>query len=452
MTSKDKFLLLEIICLGVSLLVFIMIPMEIRAASLAATTPPTPTVTCPTVSDQSPDFSLDGPGNNLIEIFQPQILEYLNSGGSADKLQPALEGPFDLDGEKLPAIAQVFSIDVTGNNVPEVVVDFGLIFSGENIDGAMFVFTCKDGNYETIAAEPQLGYLFSSDSPDHGIRAIRDMNANGIPEIVISQIWVVGTHVNFTRNVQIFEWDGSQLSNLVESNSQSYPNTIEIHNGDLEISDTDSDGIFKLVTNHGLGRGPEVSILERTRTETWSWDGVGFALSCQKSATAPKFRFQAMQDGDDAAQCQDYDAALAFYQQAIFDEKLLGRSEGRSSSPAYQPKETPTPDPDERARLSAYSRYRIMLLHTFQEYVPEATIVYETLIEKFPSGTPGNAFAQMATAFWEEYSASEEIKSACQAAIAFADENQAEILNPLGGGFYGWGRIYLPEDICPFTN
>ena len=450
MTTKQKFPLLASICLGFSIsLLLSLVPMEIRAASLAVATPPTPVVTCPTGSDQSADFSLDGPGNNLIDIFQPQILEYLNSAGSVDKLQPALEGPFDFDGENLPAIAQVFSTDVSGDNVPDVVVDFGLLFGEENVDGALFIFSCQDGLYETLVAEPLNGYILTGDFAGHGVRAIRDMNANGIPEILIAQIWVVGTHVNFTRNVLIYEWDGNQLPNLVEGGSQSFPNTIEIQNGDFEISDTNADGTFELLAINALGRGPEVSILERAYTDIWAWDGVAFTLTCRRPTTAPQYRFQAVHDGDDAAQCQDYAAALAFYQQAIFDEQLLGWSEGRSSSPGYQPESAPTPDRDEGARLGAYARYRIMLLHALQGYVPEATTVYETLIEKLPSGSPGHEYAQMATAFWEEYIANGDFNLACDAAIAFATDNPEVILLPLGSAFYGWGRTYSPEDVCP---
>ncbi len=451
MVKNNRNLTLITTFLGFSLFFISGLPEATRAAPPIADTSPTPEAICPNAIDLSGSFSLDRPGKNLIEIFQPQILAYLNAGGTADRLQRALEGPFDFDGENLPAIAHIYSVDITGNEVPEVVVDFGLLVSQENIDGMMLVFTCRDEKYTSIAEEPLIGYIISEDSPDHGIRAIRDMNANGIPEIVVSQIWVIGTHVNFTRNALIYEWDETQLSNLVDGGSQSFPNTIEIQNGDFEINDTNSDGTFELIAKNGLGRGPDVSILERDYTDIWAWDGNAFTLSCRKTATAPKYRFQAVHDGDDATQCEDYQPALAFYQQAIFDEQLLGWSEGRSSSSGYQPEATPTPDPEERLRLSAYSRYRIMLLHAVQVYIPEATIVYDTLLEKFPPGTTGNIYAQMATEFWEEYTANGDITTACEAAIAFANANPEEILIPLGSGFYGWGRVYTPEDICPFS-
>ena len=38
----------------------------------------------------------------------------------------------------------------------------------------------------------------------------------------------------------------------------------------------------------------------------------------------PKYRFQAVYDGDDASRFGEYDRALALYQQAVFDEALLG--------------------------------------------------------------------------------------------------------------------------------
>ncbi|MFQ5410480.1 MAG: hypothetical protein ACE5FI_18890, partial [Anaerolineales bacterium] len=407
-------------------------------------------VACSASGAQPPEFQLRE-GQSIVETLTPHIRDYLNARGGAESLQAALGGPFASKDELLPARAQVFTTDVTGDAAPEVVVDFGLFVSDENIDGELFVFTCQDGQYEAIAAEPLLGYVLSDDWPDPGVRAIQDMNGNGKAEIVSSSVVIVGTHANFTRLFQIIEWDGSQFTDLIQG-GDNQPNVADVFNGDGAIRDIDGDGILELELTHGVGRGPEVSALERSRTDVWAWDGAAFTLADTRAAAPPVFRIQALWDGDAAKLRGEYDSALADYQQAVFDEELLGWSAGRiASDAAYEGGATPVPDSDEWPRLAAYGRYRILLLHAAQGYLPEAQTVYDTLQEKFPEGTVGSAYAALATAFWDEFSAQDDIAAACEAAIDYAAAHADQILAPLGSDFYGFGQPdYAPEDLCPF--
>ena len=143
---------------------------------------------------------------------------------------------------------------------------------------------------------------------------------------------------------------------------------------------------------------------------------------------------------------------MAFYQQGVFDTELPGWASGQLwPDREYGDAPTPTPDPEEDPRLSAYGRYRIMLLHAVQGFQQEAQIVYDTLQEKFPDGTLGSQYAELARVFWAEYSSSGDVESACAEAVAFAEAQSSTILRPLGKAFYGSGqREYNPEDICPF--
>jgi hypothetical protein len=148
----------------------------------------------------------------------------------------------------------------------------------------------------------------------------------------------------------------------------------------------------------------------------------------------------------------DYEAALAFYQQAVFDEELIGWSQGRLwPDREYGGNPTPTPDPEERPRINAYGRYRIMLLHAVQGFQSPAQVVLDTLQEKFPAGTVGHPYAELAAVFWMEYSGSGDVGLACDKSIAYAADHPRETLVFLGRSFYGSGqREYAPEDICPF--
>ncbi len=112
---------------------------------------------------------------------------------------------------------------------------------------------------------------------------------------------------------------------------------------------------------------------------------------------------------------------------------------------------TPTSDPEERPRLEAYARYRILILYARQGYQDEAQLAYDTLQKKFPAGSPGSDYTALATAFWDAYTPNADIQAACAAAIAYADAHREAILYPLGPPFYGeQNRIYTAQDICPF--
>jgi len=267
---------------------------------------------------------------------------------------------------------------------------------------------------------------------------------------VFSYILAMGTHANFSRLFRIVEWDGDQFVDLIRSSGPD-PHVAEVQNGDGEVLDSDGDGLLELALANGVGRGPDASALERPRTDVWAWDGEAFALDHSRSASPPLFRIQAIWDGDSATQRGDYDAALAFYQQAISDPQLLGWSQDRMASDAvYEGGATPTPDPDEHLRLSAYGWYRIMLLHVAGKRLAEAQSAYDTLQGQHPEGSAGRAYAALATVFWEEFNRSQDVAAACDRAAEYATDHGDRVLAPLGSRFYGFGqRDYAAEEICP---
>lgn len=184
----------------------------------------------------------------------------------------------------------------------------------------------------------------------------------------------------------------------------------------------------------------------------------------QKTITdPPEYRFQAVQDGDRASLAGQYDKALGFYQQAIFDDKLEGWSRAQrdyvlqvhfdQEDGTATPVETRPPlDPAEYPALAAYARYRIMLLHVVQGHLSDAKVVYDTLQAKFPEGQHGYIQAELATAFWKRYAMSGDIGDACNAAIEYTQSNSIDILFYLGNNSqYGSQNLaYTPETVCPF--
>ncbi len=382
-------------------------------------------------------------------MFENQILDYLNLKGSPSGLDSALRSlTLDIGGGTIwEARSDVVSRDVTGNTTPDVIVSLMFFEPGQYSEGALFVYRCQKGRYVGGAVTGYAGQVRSAADPD-GIRAVADMNGNGVPEIIISYIEIMGTHAYFGRAFQILEWDGQQFVDLVRSETGG--KAIVVDFGDGAVQDVDGDGIFELVVTNEIAFAYIDEGAQRRRTLIYAWDGYTFALDCVRHGP-PAYRYQAVHDGDDAFLCDDYDGALAFYQQAIFDESLFGWASGQLwPDSAYGGGPTPTPDPNERARLGAYARYKIMLLHVLRGFTTEAEIVYTTLRAVVPEGSAGFPFADLARVFWEAFMERGDLEAACAEAIAFADEHQAQIVAPLGRDFYGFGqRRYQAWDMCP---
>ena len=237
-----------------------------------------PTAICPQPSDKTVTISSTGIGS-IIERFEPQIEDYLNTRGSADGLEAALSGlTLDDGGTIWNAKSKVMTIDVNGDSSPDIVMDLIFFVEGQYADGAIFVFSCHEGHYEGGALTSIHGQVMSSDDPDPGIRTIQDMNLDGVPEIVFSYIEILGTHANFTRVFKIITWDGSKFVSLIQSEGYD-PDTVRVDNGDGEIEDTNGDGTLELILTHGVGRGPEASPLDQPHKEVWSWDGHAFTFA-----------------------------------------------------------------------------------------------------------------------------------------------------------------------------
>jgi tetratricopeptide (TPR) repeat protein len=299
------------------------------------------------------------------------------------------------------------------------------------------------------------------------------MNLNGIPEIVIADFGCGGMGAGQCRDVSIYEWDGIQFASLF-SNEDGREWGVSMIGGrmkeylpNVEIKDMDNNGTLELMLTGGI---PNMWYQEyfdyypwRDKNDIYVWDGHHFVLY-KTEYSAPMYRYQAVQDGDRAMLLREYDQALTFYQEAIFNKDLLGWSPAHKErsilldkftwDSEYRLTPTPTIPPDdslEYPNLAAYARYRIMLLHLIQGNWQEAQVVYETLQEKFPEGSSGYEFTLIASAIWDEYQVSKDIKSACAIGISVAKKH-SEVLKFLGSDYHNIDQdiMYKPKDICPF--
>lgn len=339
------------------------------------------------------------------------------SGG----LQAALGQLTLLDGA-WQARPQVQSVDVTGNDVPEALVELTFFEPLQFSEGALFIYRCAGGEYAGGPVLTTAGQVLSADDPD-GIRSVQDMNGDGVAEIVHSYISIAGSHAYYTRQFHILAWDGQEFVQQIPQDEYGF--TAQSDSGDGVIGDFDGDGMLELILTHTITEAyPELGP-QRARTDVWAWDGQAFVLA-RWEYTRPLFRIHAVWDGDDATRFGEYDRALALYQDAVFKEQLLGWSRGRLwPDSAYGGAPTPTPDPAECHRLNAYGRYRIMLLHAVQGQQAEAQIAFDALQQRYPGGSEAAAYAVLAYEFWEQLAAGGELAPACESALEFARSNRS---------------------------
>jgi hypothetical protein len=250
----------------------------------------------------------------------------------------------------------------------------------------------------------------------------------------------------------VYEWNKSDFINLSPLVGTS---GLE----DFRIQDVDDNGTKEIILT-GDRPGPccagEMTPW-RYATTIYEWDGQYFSPKLREFAQAV-YRFQTIQDADREVVNGRLDTALLLYQDAIFNNKLEWWSPERreyETVPYYfttpkAPEPTPIVDTTEYSKLTAYSYYRIMLLHTMRGYESDAGTVYNTLQQKFGADPNGRLYAEMATAFWGAYQSTHKMYDGCAAAIHYADEHP-EILIPLGSDYHGsQSHTYVPADVCPF--
>lgn len=403
--------------------------------STIVTVTPALAETCP---QSNPNLQLDSnPFHEHTEkYFDDQIfkfiLDYLNAGGSWGMLT----SEFSDSNKYGRTLGSINEFDLTNDGIKDFVVEMQAGFG---------VYSCNNGVYDL-----SLNLNGVTDGPA-SIVEIKDTNLNGIPEIVAGITFCSG----HCFDISIFEWDGHEFQNLL-GEWQTITSLEE------KVVDINNDGVLELVIEGPFpSMGGYVDYIPlRGQTDTYFWNGVNFTSS-RPEFFASEYRFQAIQDADSKVLDGDFEKALAFYNDAIFNKELkwwsknLREYEIQLLVDYYNPaKPTSPPQPlediTEYPRLAAYAYYRIMLLHLVQGGEAEAASTYQTLQETFGADPYAAPYVEMASAFWEAYQSTHKMYDGCAAAIQYAVEHP-EILTPLGSDYHGWqSHVYVPADVCPF--
>jgi hypothetical protein len=405
--------------------------------STIVTVTPAPKAECP---KEKNDLSFET--NSLVTkdgvwgINIQAIIDLLNKGIAPKRIMKAIN-------QEIPWIDKNSWLqrDITGDGTNELIL---------TDDRVVYILGCQNELFKSFVSETTepvwlMSATFSIEN---------DMNLNGKPEVLID---LQGGHATREDIVLIYEWNGSDYSSLIQdgfANSYLSPGPF--------LQDVDKNKTIELLLKNSLPFPipSRYSHLIPWRNETliYYWNGKYFSKD-QVEYDVAQYRFQALQDADQASINGKYQEALKLYQDTIFKDQLLPWSkdiyenEISKASTENGGRDKPTsvpPDTTEYPRLAAYAYYRIMLLHLVQGHETDASTVYNTLLEKFGNDQYGRPYVEMATAFWNAYQSTHTMYDGCAAAIEYAAEHP-DILTPLGSDYHGaQSHIYKPEDVCPF--
>lgn len=418
---------------------------------------PAPEAECPSADPGltlEVDVTFETNPRDYLEIVQGA----LDSGASFKMIADAFH-------RSLGSHVAVYLLDITGDGSPELI--WNSIF-------ALHAYGCVGGEHRYI-----LGHDTGSPGPGSSpkIFAVEDMNLNGTPELVLHSFASTGGN----SVVEIIEWDGAQFVPLMltshgENAYQTsrwaralnwyqtmYGFGAAVMNGgaDIAIRDLDGNGTKELIlTDHGPKHPDTVRSFGpwRGKQVVYIWDGLHFIYSSLEM-DAPTYRFQAVQDADQAVLAGTYDKALELYHQAIYSDDLAywspdNRKYLRSVYDAeWFENPTPTPPPpdeNEEPILVGYSTYRIILLHLLRGEDKKAQDEYERMQLLFPPEETGHLFSDLATVLLNEYQSSGNLAQACTKVVAQAASFEEDFLPYLGSQEHGsQSHIYILRDICP---
>ena len=384
---------------------------------------PTPTITpTPTRAPNCP-----APDPNAAWIAPPDFDGYavaiggfLNAGGTAEALRSILTNANSINAQ----FGGVWSFDLTGDGDQETIVSIfdplGEVF-GPAPTGALLIYGCVD------RAAPLL--YQDAGQPMLQVKDVGDFIGAGRGGELATIRSECGAHTCFDT-FDVLGWNGAAFVSLMGDRLQMPSPTYSLAN-------LDGDAALEIQAVSGpigsIGAGPQ-----RTLTEGWDWNGAQF-VKVSQAVSPPEYRIHAVHDADDLLLSGNFAGASEMYSRVIADETLRDWL-----------LEIGVEKPDDRANLTAYAWYRILIANVRLGDVTAAQAAFDQLSADFPAGAPSHEYQQLAQVFWAKYTETNGLGEACIAANAHANE-ATDAIDGLNAFGYA-NRQYVAKDMCPFVG
>ncbi len=361
----------------------------------------------------------------------PDFLQtYLSAGGSVDTLAAKFQEWGVIDEQADPPSGTVRGdLDFTGDGIADVLVaarDLDQFPVGPYWPGNLFLLTCQNGQFVmqyTVAPTDMYPELVTPQ-----IYALDDLTGDGVPD-VLYDMPTCGASTCFS-NAQGVRWDastGSFVTLLPEPINQPY--------SDFTITDQTGDGLLDIVVDGGMmgsaGAGPQ-----RAYQYIYSWDGSLFTLE-EQTLISNQHPIHLVNDADDLLIAGDYAGAITLYEQSYTDPSLE-----RELWDAYE---------GWQRDLEAYARYKMIIATVQLGDQAGAQALYDQLLADYPDAAqPGGVYVGYARLFWEAYTDSGDVGSACEAVTSQLPE---DFSGQITLNMYGYANKYYEAlDMCPFVT
>lgn len=332
---------------------------------------------------------------------------FLSAGGAPLQLDTALRENWDALGEHGGVRAD---FDLTGEGVPDVVVTLRTPDEG----GMLAIFTCSDGYYV-------MRYQVTFEGEPPQLLQVGDMTYDNQPELMFaSRACAAADDCAYTT--QLVGWRGD-LGRFVS-----------LLGGDIEseraptVEDMDNDEIGEIIVRFDNPGSATTGPL-RTGITIYDWNGAAYVPSVTQ-LDPPRFRIQVIHEADRAFNRLNAQEAIPLYQLAL---------NGSGLEPWLN---------DEGALLDSYTRYRLVVAHAYTAADESALEAYQQLVDRYPDAETAPVYVPLASAFWNAFQVTNNLRSACQEAKDFMTTHPeaVDLLNRYGSR----SPAYSDTTLCPF--
>ena len=312
-------------------------------------------------------------------------------------------------------------------------------------EGILYRFLVPEDYFCVTQCEREYPYNFFQSAPV--TIAYGDMTGDNQPELILyrnmggahtitQNYFVISYHFGAFENLvsvpsDRFEWGDSVSLNYRSYDERRETPTITMTYPDLpNFSDVNNDGLFDL-SIHGGWHGSAGSGVQRTRTETWSWDGEKVALS-QVSWDPTEYRMHLLWEANDLYYVGHYSESRSLFLRVIEEAHLKESPYGNAESHYHSERR--------------FAAFRLILI-SLQEQNFNETIFWKDWLENNYPETP---IAMAAALLLSEVENTGNVSLACDKVSNFL--LQFETPPPVTGSLLlelGYANPSLgPEDVC----
>jgi hypothetical protein len=376
--------------------------------NIAAQTTPAPDFgACPPRAD----VPLEASAPQTLDVVIEESTRYLANGGDPGTLLETLREAWRVIPPAAPARGD---IDYSGEGVAELL----LPLAAADGQAALVVLGCRAGSAAVL-------YEARSDTATPPqILAFADVNRDRRNDLLFSAPTCPPERESDAAcdyRTQLLTWS-AQRSRFVEllpaDVLSAQPPTVSDFDND-EVSEV----IVQLTRTGTAQTGPL-----RTGTHIYDWNGTQYVLSIVE-LDAPRFKIQALHEGDRALLRGDSASAKSIYQTAFDDPDLRFWFD------------------DEPDILQSYTLYRLLQTQVLTLDPAQLTTIGE-IQRLYPDLNTAPVYAVLAQAFYETFTSQSNVGSACAAvgAIIAGRPDALAQLNRYGDR----NPTYTETDLCPF--